>query len=76
MLKLFRNFTRHWTELQEKLDRDLHKQALHFYTKHLSKILITAIRSLAGEGRRGSGQSGEPAAISAGQAAGLDHKLT
>jgi hypothetical protein len=75
-LRISRDFTRHRTELQEKLDRDLHKQALHFYAKHLSKILITAIRSLAGEGRRGSGQSGEPAAISAGQGARLDHKLT
>jgi hypothetical protein len=75
-LRISRDFTRHWTELQEKLDRDLHKQALHFYTKHPNKILINAIGSLAGEGRRGSGQSGEPAAISAGQAAGLDHKLT
>jgi hypothetical protein len=55
---------------------DLHKQALHFYTKHPNKIRINAIGSLVGEGRRGSGQSGEPAAISVGQAAGLDHKLT
>jgi hypothetical protein len=55
---------------------DLYNQALYFYAKHPSKILITAIRSLAGEGRRGYGQSGEPAAISAGQVAGLDHKLT
>jgi hypothetical protein len=75
-LRISRNFTRHWTELQEKLGRGLHKQALHFYAKHLSKILIIAIGSLAGEGQRGSGQSGEPAAISAGQVAGLDHKLT
>jgi hypothetical protein len=64
------------TKLQEKLDRVLHKLALQFYTKHPNKIQSNAIGSLAGEGGAGAANSGEPAALSAGQAAGWDQQLT
>jgi hypothetical protein len=65
-----------WTELQENLDRDLHNQALDFYTKHPRTIAIKAIRPLAGPGGAGTASVGELAALPAGQAAGLDHMLT
>jgi hypothetical protein len=74
--RISRHFTRHWTNLQEKLDRVLHKPALQFYTKHPNQIRITAIGSLAGEGGAGAANSGEPAALLAGQAAWWDQQLT
>jgi hypothetical protein len=57
-LRISRNFLRHWTELQEKLDRDLHNQALDFYAKHPRTIAIKAIRPLAGPGVVGTASAG------------------
>jgi hypothetical protein len=75
-LRISRNFLRHWTELQENLDRDLRNQALDSYAKHPRTIAIKAIRPFAGPGGAGTASAGELAALSAGQAAGLDHMLT
>jgi hypothetical protein len=75
-LQISRNFLRHWIELQEKLDRDLHNQALDFYAKHPRIIAIKAIRPLAGQGGASTASAGEPAALPARQVAGLDHMLT
>jgi hypothetical protein len=58
------------------LDRVLNNYALDFYAKHLSKIQINAIGSLAGEGGAGAASSGKPVALPAGQAAGHDQELT
>jgi hypothetical protein len=75
-LQISRNFLRHWIELQEKLDRDLHNQAPDFYAKHPRIIAIKAIRPLAGPGGAGTASVSEAAALPAGQVAGPDHMLT
>jgi hypothetical protein len=64
-----------WTDLQENLDRVPYTQALKL-TKHPGKIGINAIKPLDGEGSAAPAKSGEPAALPAGQAAGLDQGLT
>jgi hypothetical protein len=75
-LRISRNFTRCWAKLQELLDRDLHKQALHFYAKHPRNNRIVAIWPLAGRAARARPIAGELAALPAGQAAQCDHVLT
>jgi hypothetical protein len=75
-LRISRNFTRRWTELQRNLDRVLNNYALDFYAKHPRQNSMLAIGPLAGEGGAAPAKSGEPAAIPAGQVARLDHTLT
>jgi hypothetical protein len=75
-LRISRNFTRRWAKLQEILDRDLHKHALHFYAKHPRSIQIIAIWPLAGRAARAWPIAGELAALPVGQAAQHDHVLT
>jgi hypothetical protein len=75
-LRISRNFTRRWAKLQDTLDRDLHKHALHFYAKHPRSIQIIAIWPLAGRAVRARPIAGELAALPAGQEAQHVHVLT
>jgi hypothetical protein len=74
-LRISRNFLRHWTELQGNLDKDLYNQALNLAQNTLQR-LKSLHGPLAGPSGAGTANDGKPAALPAGQAAGLDHMLT